>query len=118
MTEIGKEIYAARSRKGYTQAKLAEKIGVTQAQISQWENNRSAPSPKHKLKLEKVLGLSEDMAKLGDMAKQIRELVEQCPVSVPDIAKKAKTSLATIYNILNGKVTSPGKGPWTRLRKH
>lgn len=56
MTTIGERIYAARSKKGYTQTQLAKKIGVAQAQISQWENNKSEPLPKHIVKLEKVLG--------------------------------------------------------------
>lgn len=109
MTTIGKRIYAARSKKGYTQAKLAKKIGVKQAQISQWENDKATPLPRHMVQLERVLGPLEDMAKLEGMAQQIRELVEQYPVSVRDIAEEAGLNEQTIKRILDGRVNSPQK---------
>lgn len=113
MTTIGERIYAARIKKGYTQTRLAKKIRVTQALISQWENNRAVPSQQHMEQLERVLGPLE----YEDMAQQIRELVERYPVSVSDIAKEAGLTPQTIYNILKGRVISPRKDTVDKVKE-
>lgn len=37
------QIRELRKKAGFTQAKLAEAIGVTQSTVSQWENSRALP---------------------------------------------------------------------------
>ena len=41
--KIGKLIAACRKEKGMTQAQLAEKLGVTNKTVSQWENGNYMP---------------------------------------------------------------------------
>ncbi|MBQ8791710.1 MAG: helix-turn-helix transcriptional regulator [Ruminiclostridium sp.] len=40
--KIGKFIAQCRKEKGYTQASLAEKLGITDRAVSKWENGRSS----------------------------------------------------------------------------
>jgi transcriptional regulator with XRE-family HTH domain len=37
---LAERLRAARRRRGWTQAELAERVGVTQAQVSHWETIR------------------------------------------------------------------------------
>lgn len=41
--KIGRFIAACRKEQGYTQANLAEKLGITDRAISKWENGKSMP---------------------------------------------------------------------------
>lgn len=41
---LGENIKKARIKKGYSQAELAEKIGVSQAAIYYWENGKREPN--------------------------------------------------------------------------
>lgn len=105
MATLGARIYIARSRKGYTQTELGDKIGAAQAQISQWENNKAEPTRKYMTRLKKVLGSLEDMTQLEDMAQEIRDLITRHPISVSDIANAAGVAVPTIYNIMNERST-------------
>lgn len=49
-----------RLRKGMTQSEIAEKLNVTQAVISGWENNRYMPSVKNAFELARVLDCTID----------------------------------------------------------
>ncbi|MCY4256655.1 MAG: helix-turn-helix domain-containing protein [Gammaproteobacteria bacterium] len=63
---LGKSIKRRRSELGLTQAKLAEKIGVSAGIISNWELGHRHPREENRRKLEEVLellvGLSPDAA--------------------------------------------------------
>jgi transcriptional regulator with XRE-family HTH domain len=55
---IGQRIQDERSRRGWTQAKLARELKVTVTTVSQWENGRAVPTvPKIVAKLAKKLGV-------------------------------------------------------------
>jgi transcriptional regulator with XRE-family HTH domain len=55
---IGQRIKDERSRRGWTQAKLARELNVTVTTISQWENGRAVPTvPKIVARLTKKLGV-------------------------------------------------------------
>ena len=41
--KIGKFIAACRKEKGYTQASLAEELGITDRAVSKWETGKSLP---------------------------------------------------------------------------
>lgn len=47
---------SSRKAQSLSQAVLAAKLGVSQAQISQWETGKATPAPEHLAKLEKLLG--------------------------------------------------------------
>lgn len=53
---IGRRLKAARVKKGLSQAELAERIGVSQAAIGQWERGQYAPRGKNLNALNEVLG--------------------------------------------------------------
>ena len=54
----GKQIAEARKAKGYTQAKLADEIGVSTEAVSKWEKDCYAPAPDKLDKLYRILGIS------------------------------------------------------------
>lgn len=65
-TAINKEverkvnISVTRKKAGVTQGELAEKLGVTQGAVSQWENGDTKPSVELLPKLASVLGCTID----------------------------------------------------------
>lgn len=61
---IPKRIQAARTDRGWTQAELARRMGLSsafgQVQVSHWENDRKAPSAKNLIRLADALEVSVD----------------------------------------------------------
>lgn len=56
MTDIGKEIAAARMSQGLTQSQLARMLGVNQPWVAQYEAGRRNPKPQTLKRLADVLG--------------------------------------------------------------
>ena len=52
------EIKELRKKAGFTQAKFAEAVGVTQSTVSQWESGKVLPDTAKLPKLAEVLGCS------------------------------------------------------------
>lgn len=46
-----------REQRGWSLAQLGEQIGVSRAQVWQWEDGRTVPTPQHLAELAKVLGV-------------------------------------------------------------
>lgn len=59
-TVIGKRLREERSRKGLTQKELAALIGVTDAAIGMWENDRRTPDPEILQRLADIFGVTID----------------------------------------------------------
>ena len=60
MNELGARIKSLRIEAGYTQPQLAEKIGVSKAVISFWENGVNEPKAKcFKVSTDYLLGIEE-----------------------------------------------------------
>jgi transcriptional regulator with XRE-family HTH domain len=57
---LGAKIRAARRTAGFSQAELAELMGVQQSSISQWERGHTRPSLEHLVPLATALGTSLD----------------------------------------------------------
>lgn len=57
---IGKSIKVTRIAQNYTQKQLAQKIGVTHAAISYWENGVNIPNVKDCWLLADALGITID----------------------------------------------------------
>ena len=60
------EIVKARKRIGWTQAKLAETLGVSQSAVSQWEQGKTLPDMLSAQKLALIFGVSIDELMWGD----------------------------------------------------
>lgn len=58
--DILKKLKAIRMQKGFSQSGLAEKMGISQNTISQWENGERAPSVSMLKKLTVILECSAD----------------------------------------------------------
>lgn len=58
MPDFPSWLVAARKQKKLSQAQLAERLGVSQAQVSQWESGKAEPKTDVLKQLEKVLGSS------------------------------------------------------------
>ena len=64
--EFGKRMKAARKELGLTQVELAEKTGLFQTQITDYEKGKRRPDDKNLLAIAKVLELDPDTLFLGD----------------------------------------------------
>lgn len=65
MNTFGDRLRAARSSKGLTQDELAERIDVTKAAVSAWENNRDKPTLEKLQPLRDALTISLDVLVCG-----------------------------------------------------
>lgn len=110
-TAIGDLIRDARSRKGYTQAELADEIGKSPERISEWEEGKVKPKRKHLVLLENVFNYP-----LYDTAGEIDRYLDKGG-SASMLAEEASVSLPTIYNILSGKSLHPQKATVERIRE-
>jgi len=86
-TKTGKNIARIRKKKNMTQRQLAEKIGVSQQQIGQWENAIKNPKIETILKISKALSCNPKEI--------IAEFDEEydCLYSVSDIFSEIKERL-------------------------
>lgn len=57
MTDMGKEITAGRSAKGWNQADLAAQLKVTRNAVSLWENNKNRPALPKILQMIRLFGV-------------------------------------------------------------
>ncbi|OLE23517.1 MAG: hypothetical protein AUI36_33400 [Cyanobacteria bacterium 13_1_40CM_2_61_4] len=58
-------LWQARTRKGWSQARLAEEVGTSFEMVSRWERGTTVPSPYYRERLCAVLGQSaEDLGLL------------------------------------------------------
>lgn len=55
---LGKRISTARKRKGISQSRLSELLGVTRGTITRWENDTRTPDDETKRKIADILGVS------------------------------------------------------------
>ncbi len=64
--KIGKFIALCRKENGYTQAALAEKLGVTDRAVSKWETGKSMPDASIMLELCELLKINADELLTGE----------------------------------------------------
>ncbi|MDB4971918.1 MAG: SAM-dependent methyltransferase, partial [Myxococcaceae bacterium] len=69
MSAFAEWLAAGRKKKKLSQAELAKKLGVSQAQVSQWESGKQAPKPEQLPLLEKVLGKAPTSPKPAEPVK-------------------------------------------------
>ncbi len=57
---IADRIKNLREQKGFTQAELARKLGITRSSVNAWEMGISAPSTQYVVELANTFGVSTD----------------------------------------------------------
>jgi transcriptional regulator with XRE-family HTH domain len=80
-SRLGWLIWGHRLRRGWTQAELAEMIGVSQSTVGDWERGAQTPSRQRLRALAKALRITQQelrQAMAIDRAQALRE-AEQCP---------------------------------------
>ncbi len=56
--EFGKLFKAYRKENGLTQREIAEKLGIAQSNVSDWENDVSRPEYENLIKLAEIYGVT------------------------------------------------------------
>lgn len=60
MNDFGNYLFMLRKEKGYTQAELAEKLGVTNKAVSKWETGEAFPETAQLIPLADIFGVTAD----------------------------------------------------------
>ena len=79
--KIGKFIAACRKEKGFTQASLAEKLGITDRAVSKWETGKSLSDASIMMELCELIGTN------------VNELLTGERIAMDEYTKKAEQSL-------------------------
>ena len=79
--KIGKFIAACRKEKGFTQASLAEKLGITDRAVSKWETVKRLPDASIMMELCELIGTN------------VNELLTGERIALDEYTKKAEQSL-------------------------
>ena len=58
---LGERIQLQRKRRGFSQEKLADLVGVSRQAVTKWEAGQSAPSTENLFRLAQVLGTTVDL---------------------------------------------------------
>lgn len=66
LEKIGGFISSCRKKKGFTQAQLAEHLGITDRAVSKWETGKSLPDPSIMLELCSLLGIDVNELLTGE----------------------------------------------------
>jgi transcriptional regulator with XRE-family HTH domain len=129
-TWIGARLRRARLDQGVAQGVLAEKVGVSQATISNWEKGKGRPDDKETKRIERVLGrfnravqstkavpvetgAAEGRA-FGDWLRSARETAK---LSVHELSMNSGVSQVQIYNLEAGRSANPREATKLRLEK-
>ncbi|MGJ0394346.1 MAG: helix-turn-helix domain-containing protein [Methylocystis sp.] len=111
----GDRVRKARLAAGLSQTELAEKVGVTQPAVWNWEAGNTEPREPQRKALEKVLGLgrSDPIGNGSTISPAnafgvwlVRSRVE-ADMSVPELSAASGVSTVGIYNIESGKSLNP-----------
>jgi transcriptional regulator with XRE-family HTH domain len=109
---IGEAIRAARKQNALSQKELAEKLGLTQGTISNWEGKKEL-DPETITKLKTVLGNSfvADATSSTDgssvLAAWLSRARQEARLTRGELAEKSGLSVPTIYNIEAGRAQNP-----------
>lgn len=110
---IGATIRMRRASNGLSQKELADKMRVSQSLVSQWEGGRQKPSRDQIEKLDGILGgVSTDDAAITDdglspVGAWLSKARLKKGLTANELAKKARVSPATIYNLESGRAENP-----------
>lgn len=115
-----KALKDARIRAGLSQAELAEKLGVTQGTISNWEIGRTHPPDDQRDRLNTILGLAHGGSMVEDaspIAAWLTRARLKLAWSVPELAEKSGVTPQAIYRIEAGTTRNVRKGTRLKIEK-
>lgn len=93
--KIGKFISECRKEKGYTQVKLAEKLGITNRAVSKWETGKSLPDASVMIELCELLGINVNELLTGEKVSE-ENYKRKAEENMVEMVKKNKKSKAEI----------------------
>ena len=85
--EFEKRVARAREQKVYTQAELADMLGVTENAVAQYEGGRATPKPARLDLLAKVLGVSMTWLLTGNEPEELTRAQTAGELSALDIIR-------------------------------
>ena len=101
--KIGKFIAKCRKENGYTQASLAEKLGITDRAVSKWENGKNMPDASIMLELCELLKINVNELLTGEhiIMDNYKEAAEENLVEMKTQEEKAnKKMILAVIGIL------------------
>jgi transcriptional regulator with XRE-family HTH domain len=94
MRSPGEILRLARRRRGFPrQEDLAERLGVTQQAVSDWETNTERPSVEHMDALEDLLGIDPSVFAMQPSRDELLEVLTRVAVAVEDCARALRGEL-------------------------
>lgn len=123
---FGERIRRARIRNAMSQNDLAQKIGVSQGTISNWEKGKTKPDAGQGAEIKRILGEVTPVKSHADDEASVeagpsafgawlnRTRNEQ-RMSVAELAEKSGLSAPAIYNIESGRIANPRAATVSRL---
>lgn len=114
-----KNLKEARIQTGWSQTELAEKIGVSQGKISNWETGKGDPDSKQLKDLHAVLdlGQSESSVEMSPLAAWLTKARSEKGWSIPELANKAGLTPPAIYRIESGGTLNLRKSTREKLER-
>ena len=100
--KIGSFIASCRKEQGFTQAKLAERLGITDRAVSKWENGKSLPDASIMLELCELLKITVNELLCGE--KLDENYKEQADENIMDVfaVNKSINKRELLCDILTG----------------
>lgn len=100
--KIGKFIAECRKEQGYTQASLAEQLGITDRAVSKWETGKSMPDASIMLELCSLLKITVNELLTGEhiIMNNYQEIAETNIVELKTKEEKANKALLTVEIVL------------------
>ena len=92
--KIGKFIADCRKKEKLTQAKLAEKLGITDRAISKWETGKAMPDSSIMLELCEILNISVNDLLCGEVVaadNNNKELEKRINMAIIELKKLTKS---------------------------
>jgi transcriptional regulator with XRE-family HTH domain len=121
---VGSLLRERRLANALNQTELGERLKVSQATVSLWEQGKGAPKSDQLEKLNEILGgltaasesVTEAESQTPVAAWLSRALVKK-DLTVGELAAKADVSVPTVYNILSGRAQNPHPRTISALEK-
>lgn len=96
--KIGKFIAACRKENGYTQAGLADKLGITGRAVSKWETGKSMPDVSIMLELCELLNINVNELLTGEyiIMGEYKEIAEKNLIEMKRKEQRAKKAVVAV----------------------